>query len=31
MKLGQAELDRLRQALDAAGLGRAGAFAAAAE
>jgi 4-hydroxy-tetrahydrodipicolinate synthase len=31
MKLGQAELDRLRRALDAAGLGRAGAFAAAAE
>jgi 4-hydroxy-tetrahydrodipicolinate synthase len=31
MKLGQAELDRLRQALGAAGLGRAGAFAAAAE
>ncbi|MEZ5906625.1 MAG: dihydrodipicolinate synthase family protein [Geminicoccaceae bacterium] len=31
MKLGEAELDRLRKALDAAGLGRDGAFAAAAE
>ncbi len=31
MKLGEAELDRLRQALETAGLGREGAFAAAAE